>query len=174
MIRKLLLAVRLLALVFPVFAGASAGVQAADLEIEVTGIKARTGTIHAALFANADDFSVDLAFHAMITKEGGVAVGVFTKEGHMPRPPAERASAPASSATVRLRMSEVPPGAYALALYQDVNDDGKLDTNFDGHPLEPWGMSNNPHFAGRRLTWDDAQFVLPAEGARLVIELQFR
>jgi len=33
--------------------------QAAELEIEVRGIKVRTGQMHAALFASAEDFSLD-------------------------------------------------------------------------------------------------------------------
>jgi len=146
--------------------------RAADIEIEVRGIKVRSGHVHAALFANADDFSLDLAFRAMITREGEISIGVFTKEGRMPRPPTEMIIAPANARTLHLRMTDVAPGAYALALYQDVNDDGKLDTNLNGAPFEPWGMSNNPRVSGRGPTWSEAQFDLPPEGARLVIDLQ--
>jgi len=144
---------------------------AADLDIEVRGIKARTGQVHAALFASADDFSVDLAFRAMITPQGEVSAGVFTREDHMPRPPTETASALANAKTIHLRIADVQPGTYALAVYHDVNDDGKLDTNLSGRPLEPWGMSNNPPVGQQRPTWDDVQFVLPPEGARLIINL---
>lgn len=156
----------------PIVLCAALSAEAADLEIEVRGIKVRTGQVHAALFASAEDFSLDLAFRAMITRQGEISIGVFTKEGHMPRPPTEKVSAPANARTLHLRMSDVAPGTYALALYHDVNDDGKVDTNFDGEPLEPWGMSNNPRVIGRSPTWSEAQFALPPKGARLVIDLQ--
>jgi len=65
-------------------------------------------------------------------------------------------------------MGGVAAGPCALALYQDVNDDGKLDTNLSGAPLEPWGMSNS----GRSPTWSEAQFGLPPEGMRLIIDLR--
>lgn len=146
--------------------------QAADLDIEVRGIKARTGQVHAALFDNAEDFAIDLTFRATVSKDGVVTIGVFTKDNSLPRAPAGLAAAPANAATVRLHMTDIAPGTYAVALYHDVNNDGKVDTNFDGKPLEPWGMSNNPQYTGRKLTFDDTKFELPAEGLRLVIDLQ--
>ena len=145
---------------------------AADLEVEVRGIKTKTGQIHAALFANAADFQADLEVRGKITPEGTVSTGVFTRESELPRPPVETASAPANARTVLLRMANLPPGTYALALYHDVNDDGKLDTRINGKPLEPWGLSNNPKLDNRDATWDEVKFELPAEGTRLVIELQ--
>lgn len=145
---------------------------AADLEIEVRGIKTKTGQIHAALFANAADFQADLEVRGKITQEGGISTGVFTREIDLPRPPVETASAPVNAKTLQLRMTNLSPGTYALALYQDVNDDGKLDTRIDGKPLEPWGMSNNPKLDNRDATWDEVKFDLPAEGRHLIIELQ--
>lgn len=152
--------------------GVALPAQSADLEIEVRGIKARTGQVHAALFDNAEDFAIDLTFRATVSKDGEVKVGVFTKDNSMPRAPAGLAAALANAASVRLHMTDIAPGTYAIALYHDVNNDGKVDTNFDGKPLEPWGMSNNPKYTGRKLTFDDAKFELPAEGLRLVIDLQ--
>lgn len=37
----------------------------------------------------------------------------------------------------------LPAGEYALSIFQDVNDDGKLERNFIGLPKEPAGLSNN-------------------------------
>lgn len=36
------------------------------------------------------------------------------------------------------------PGAYAITIYHDANENGKLDTNFIGLPKERYGFSNNP------------------------------
>ena len=44
---------------------------------------------------------------------------------------------------VLLRFDSVPPGRYAISLYQDLNDNGALDANFLRIPAEPYGFSNN-------------------------------
>lgn len=38
---------------------------------------------------------------------------------------------------------ELPHGEFALSVYQDINGDGILNTNFFGIPSEPYGFSNN-------------------------------
>lgn len=38
---------------------------------------------------------------------------------------------------------QLPPGEYALHVFQDINDDGKLARNFLGMSKEPAGFSNN-------------------------------
>lgn len=146
--------------------------QAADIDIEVRTIKVKKGQVHAALFSNGEDFALNLAVRAMITPDGSISTGVFAREGDMPRPPVETVHAPADAKSLHLRIADVAPGTYALALYQDVNDDGKLDTKMNGKPLEPWGLSNNPKLVDRDATWDEVKFVLPPEGISLVIELQ--
>jgi len=163
---------RSLLTLLPFLVCAALSAQAADIEVEVRGIKVRTGQVHAALFANADDFAVDLETRGSVSGEGKISIGIFTKGNRFPRPPAEFVSVPVNAKTIHVRMVDVAPGNYSLALYQDVNDDGKLDTNLNGGPLEPWGMSNNPPGHDHRPTWDEAQFILPPEGTRLVIELR--
>ena len=39
---------------------------------------------------------------------------------------------------------DVPKGDYAVTIFHDKNNDGKLNTNFIGIPKEPYGFSNNP------------------------------
>jgi uncharacterized protein (DUF2141 family) len=39
---------------------------------------------------------------------------------------------------------ELKSGEYAFAVFQDINENGKLDTNFVGIPTEPYGFSKDP------------------------------
>ncbi len=45
--------------------------------------------------------------------------------------------------TVAIFFDNLPAGEYALSIFHDINDNGKLDTNLLGIPREPWGFSNN-------------------------------
>lgn len=55
---------------------------------------------------------------------------------------------------------QLPAGEYALSVFHDVDDDGKLARNFIGLPKEPAGLSNNlrPKFGPPR--WKDAKFAV--------------
>lgn len=55
-------------------------------------------------------------------------------------------SIPARSAAIRFVFRQVPPGIYAVAIFQDLNGNGRLDRTPLGLPLEPYGFSND---AGR-------------------------
>ena len=53
-------------------------------------------------------------------------------------------SVPADREIMTLRIEGVPHGRYAFIVYQDVNDNDEIDSNFIGYPKEPFGFSNNP------------------------------
>ncbi len=38
---------------------------------------------------------------------------------------------------------DIPQGKYAVSIYQDISENGKLDQNFLGIPKEPIGFGNN-------------------------------
>ncbi len=40
--------------------------------------------------------------------------------------------------------AELPPGTYAVSVYEDLNDNHRLDHNFLGIPREPVGVSGSP------------------------------
>ena len=159
-----------LMLVVSVASAATAG-WAADLEVEVRGVRPRAGEIHTALFDH-DAFALDTEIRAMISSDGEISAGVFTGHDEFPRPPVDRATVPPSARTVRLTFSDLEPGEYALGAYQDLNGNGRLDATVARNPTEPWGLSNNPRPNDRSPTWDEAKFTLPPEGAKIVIELR--
>jgi uncharacterized protein (DUF2141 family) len=73
------------------------------------------------------------------------------------------------SVTVEL---DLPPGGYALSVFQDLENDGKLARNFIGIPKEPAGMSNNlrPKFGPPR--YKDAKFTIRDAPVEQRIELR--
>lgn len=54
---------------------------------------------------------------------------------------------PSLAPSLRFAFPDVPPGTYAVAVFQDINGNGQLDRTPLGLPLEPYGFSNE---AGRQ------------------------
>lgn len=117
----------------------------ADLTVTVDGINAANGTVLYELDSSTDGWDNKAKPYAT-------------------------AAVKAAMGSVTYTFKDVPPGTYAIGVYQDENDNGKLDTNFLGIPKEGYGFSNNLHFM-RKPTFDEAHFELTDQGASLVIHL---
>ena len=87
-----------------------------SLAVTVTGIKAATGTIQIALYDEA---------------------------GFGPGKAVHDATLPVTGDTVTWTLQGVAPGAYGVKLFQDVDSNGKMNTNPFGLPIEPYAFSNN-------------------------------
>ncbi len=70
--------------------------------------------------------------------------------------------------TQQFQLCGLSGSAVALTLYQDLNNNGKLDSNPFGMPNEPWGASGKTS-AFSAPTWDAAQ--VPLDGSTIVVKL---
>ncbi len=59
-------------------------------------------------------------------------------------------------------ISDLPYGVYALAIYQDVNGDGKIDKNLIGIPTEGYAFSNNFKPTIKAPSFENCQFTYSA------------
>ncbi len=57
-----------------------------------------------------------------------------------------------------LRLQDLPPGRYAVQLFEDSNGNGLLDVSPRGIPQEPVGFSRNPALFGGKPSPQDSQF----------------
>jgi len=58
---------------------------------------------------------------------------------------------------------DLPEGIYAVAVYQDFNENKKLDKGWFGIPTEPYGLSNNFVPIISAPTFNDCKFRLTAQ-----------
>ena len=117
-------------------AALATGAEAADLEINVAGLRSADGDVRVAL-------------HRQTT--GAEAVGDAAVVAA-----SSRSAAPG---TVRFVFADLAPGAYAVAAFHDADGDGDLTTNFLGMPAEGFGFSKGavgfmgpPSFADAAVT----------------------
>lgn len=79
--------------------------------------KSTDGTIRAALYNSEESF---LSFEQVYASKG----------------------IRANASPLTLNFEKIPEGHYAIALYHDINDNEKMDTNIMGIPKEPLAFSN--------------------------------
>ncbi len=89
------------------------------LEVTVENVRPGKGHVRVCLFDNKEDFF-------------GSALRCFD------------VPAPNDSTTVKVSFDGLEEKKYAVAVYQDFNQNSILDRNWLGLPKEPYGFSNNP------------------------------
>ncbi|NTV01614.1 MAG: DUF2141 domain-containing protein [Chlorobiaceae bacterium] len=121
---------------------------AGRIKLTLSGVRSGNGEIRIALFNSKTGFpgKTELAFsRAVVSAEGETSV-------HLLEP--------------------VPYGTYAVAVFQDENRNGKLDTNFLGIPKEGVGASNNPKPKFGPPSFEDAKFVVDRPEIALDIRIR--
>lgn len=118
---------------------------ATEVTVEVSGIGAAKGQIGCALHASASTFPM-----------GQTPMQVWVR---------------AEPAGVTCRFQGVTPGDYAVAVSHDLNANRKTDATLFGIPTEAWGVSNNVRPGLRAPRFDEARFVVPAEGATIAVRI---
>lgn len=87
------------------------------------------------------------------------------------RTPAARVRLPATAETLNFKLCVPGSQTVSITLFQDLNDNGRLDVSVLGIPSEPFGASGTPAAFGPP-TWEATQVTLdPAATAPLVIKL---
>lgn len=114
-----------------------------------------------------------LFFSGILQPQGNLYVAVYNRESAFldTRQVCAQRIVPITAASLSISLSDLPPGTYAISCFQDVNGNGKLDTNWAGIPQEPFGFSNNvrPQFGPP--DWAAAKFEHPVSGSLLSIQL---
>lgn len=67
--------------------------------------------------------------------------------------------------------TDLPPGIYAVTVYEDLNSNHKLDHNLIGVPREPVGVSNNPSARFGPPHFDEGSFQLGDTAQTITITL---
>jgi acyl-CoA reductase-like NAD-dependent aldehyde dehydrogenase/uncharacterized protein (DUF2141 family) len=79
---------------------------------------------------------------------------------------------PISAGAQQMRIdTDLPPGTYAVSVYEDWNGNHKLDHNFLGIPREPVGASNNPKGRMGPPRFDECSFYLGTAPKSITITL---
>lgn len=81
-----------------------------------------------------------------VSAKGGVLrLGLYDQAHYADddAPAVASADVPAQAGETVITLNNVAPGTYAIQTFQDLNGNGKMDTNWFGFPLEPFGFSRD-------------------------------
>ncbi len=127
---------------------AAVPVRAAELLIEVIGLRSADGKIHLAVYDRPEEFP-----------RGDKRLFETVVE--------------AAAEKVRIVLGDLKPGTYAVAAYHDENANDKFDKGLFGIPLEGYAFSNDatvflgpPAFAAAAVT-------VNADGAHITITMTY-
>ena len=106
-----------------------------DIDIEIINISNKNGDIKVGLYNKAEGFSkIDKVYKEAIIK--------------------------ISSKTIKYKFTNIPNGTYAIAIFHDEKQNGKIDKNILGMPQEGYGFSNNIRPSFRSANFEESQFEL--------------
>ena len=86
-----------------------------NVTLEINGVTVQGGLVYVAVYSNENDYKAENPFIRFILE-------------------------PVNSTLTR--SLELPNSEYVVTIFQDVNSNGVLDTNFLGIPREPVGITN--------------------------------
>ena len=140
------MSIRIYLLIFVGMISANQIVGQTKVSIQVTSIRKSEGQIYIALFKPGSKFPE--AGHQLVGKV-----------------------VPVSSHISVMAEFDLAAGEYAAAVFQDLNGNKKLDTNFLGIPKEPYAFSNNikPKFSAPK--FEECKFRVAATSLYLSVDL---
>ena len=95
----------------------------------------------------AQNSQVDVTITGINVKKGGlVKVGVYQENG-FPSVGKEIVGkdVKVEDSSIVVSFNNIPDGVYAIAVFQDKDSNGKLNSNLFGAPTELYGFSNNKY-----------------------------
>jgi uncharacterized protein (DUF2141 family) len=124
----------------------------------------------AILPAGAADLTV--AVDGVASADGMLMVALYDNGGPFPGKPLRALALPAAAGTMQVRVKDLTPGDYALAIYHDANGNGKMDRNAVGMPTEDYAFSNNALGKRGPPSFEEARFAVPDAGAAVTVSLR--
>jgi uncharacterized protein (DUF2141 family) len=122
--------------------------QTGTIKIEIQGIESSKGIMQIGLYNSVDDFpDFEKSF-----------------KGASPKP---------NTSGVVYSFENIPAGSYAIALWQDENEDKELNKNMFGVPKESYGFSNNVFGTFGPPDFEEASFIVE-EGKTSMLKITLK
>ncbi|RMF01430.1 MAG: DUF2141 domain-containing protein [Bacteroidetes bacterium] len=123
------------------------------------------------LMPPTDTATLDLTITGLKGERGSLNLALFPRAGNFPEIDTDTYTAriEVTAQTMTYRFTNLPRGRYALAVYQDLNNNGKMDKNLWGVPTEPYAFSGGAVAKWKAPDFADAAFELKEAELSLIV-----
>ncbi len=124
---------------------------------------------------NSEKTMLNLNVANIKENKGVVRILIFSESEGFPEDVSQAVkslSIPVSNFSASTQLTDLPPGKYAISIFHDVDNDGKLKKNTFGIPSEPYGFSNNPTLLFGAPSFSKCAFTLGSESKKIEISLK--
>ncbi|HLV38118.1 DUF2141 domain-containing protein [Xanthomarina sp.] len=115
-------------------------------------------------------YSITVKIDNALNDDGSMLIGLHNGSTFMKSKDLDNQKSAIVDGKVQVTFEGLTPGTYAIMVFHDANDNGKMDFDTNGMPLESYGMSNNPMLYGPP-SFTDAMFNLENKDLELHIRL---
>lgn len=124
------------------------------------------------VFVNAqkEGATIVLQIENISSDDGQMLIGLYDDESNWLKKPAKGLVATITDGRTAVEFVDIPDGTYAISVFHDEDDDGKLDS-FLGIPTEDTGSSNDAPARFGPPKWKDAKFEVLGGTVTQVIHL---
>jgi uncharacterized protein (DUF2141 family) len=122
----------------------------------ITGLALASLPFSAALSEDITPTRLSVTITNVKAGQGSLSIGIYRENTWLSQTVAG-GDIPASDDAVTAVFDLPGGGAYAVAVYQDLDGDGKMKSGFMGLPAEPYGFSNNAPIRFGPPKWEAAR-----------------
>lgn len=132
----------------------------------LTACTAAIALLSFATITHAEGRCATLEVQNLHTGQGPLMVAAYSDAASFRKTASTQMQVPVTAETMQVQVCNLSGDTVALALFQDLNANGKMDSNPFGIPTEPWGASGKtspmsaPTWEGSHVTIDDSTIVI--------------
>lgn len=115
------------------------------------------------------DYALEIEIQDLLCCEGALRVALYHAADHWLTDSGmvRGQVAPVLGQTQIIEFYGLPPGDYAVVVYQDLDGNARMNRFLGIIPREPYGFSNNPEGLGRP-SFDAAKLLVPAASIAVI------
>ena len=110
-----------------------------------------------------ENFSIEVTVQDVANNDGKIFLALYNSETNFLEKSYKGTKSEIMNNSSTTTFEDIPSGVYAISVFHDENDNGKMDTNFMGIPKEDYGCSNDASGFMGPPKWKDAKFELKTD-----------